>query len=213
MKTDDLVALLANRVQPIDRSAAARRYLVAVLTGGLGALGITGAVLGVNPELLREAAAPMFWVRETFCLTLGVLAFAAVARLARPGVPLGQLGMAISIPVIVLWLLAAVALLGAPAEGRVPLLLGGSAMACPVSIAMISSPLLVAFAWALRGLAPTRLRWTGAAGGLAAGSLGALVYTLHCPELAAPFIATWYVIGILIPTCVGAWLGPRLLGW
>ena len=58
-----------------------------------------------------------------------------------------------------------------------------------------------------------RLRWAGAASGFAAGSIGALVYTLHCPELAAPFLGIWYLLGMLIPTAIGAWLGPRLLRW
>jgi hypothetical protein len=53
----------------------------------------------------------------------------------------------------------------------------------------------------------------GAAAGFAAGSLGALVYSLHCPELAAPFLGTWYLIGMLIPTALGAWFGPRLVRW
>jgi hypothetical protein len=39
------------------------------------------------------------------------------------------------------------------------------------------------------------------------------VYSLHCPELAAPFIGIWYLSGILIPTMLGAWLGPWLLRW
>jgi len=93
------------------------------------------------------------------------------------------------------------------------LLLGGSARVCPLSIAVISSPLFAALMWTLRGLAPTRLRLTGAVAGAAAGALGALVYTLHCPELAAPFLAVWYVCGILIPMSIGASLGPRLLRW
>lgn len=73
--------------------------------------------------------------------------------------------------------------------------------------------LLAAADGVLRGLAPTRLRLAGAAAGFAAGSLGALVYSLHCPELAAPFLAIWYLLGMLIPTAIGAWLGPRLLRW
>jgi hypothetical protein len=31
--------------------------------------------------------------------------------------------------------------------------------------------------------------------------------------MAAPFLATWYVLGILIPAILGALLGPRLLRW
>ena len=78
---------------------------------------------------------------------------------------------------------------------------------------MLSVPVFVAVVWAMQGLAPTRLRLAGAAAGLVSGSLGALVYALHCPELAAPFLGPWYLLGVLIPAGVGALLGPRLLRW
>jgi hypothetical protein len=61
--------------------------------------------------------------------------------------------------------------------------------------------------------APTRLRLAGAAAGLFSGAVGAVVYCFHCPELDAPFIAFWYLLGILIPAAAGALLGPRLLRW
>jgi hypothetical protein len=57
------------------------------------------------------------------------------------------------------------------------------------------------------------LAFAGAAAGLLAGALGATVYTLHCPEMAAPFIGTWYVLGMLVPTFVGAVLGRFVLRW
>jgi hypothetical protein len=31
--------------------------------------------------------------------------------------------------------------------------------------------------------------------------------------MAAPFIATWYLLGITLPAVVGALLGPVLLRW
>jgi len=43
--------------------------------------------------------------------------------------------------------------------------------------------------------------------------VGALVYAWHGPEMAAPFIATWYLLGIAGPAVVGALLGPVLLRW
>jgi hypothetical protein len=86
-------------------------------------------------------------------------------------------------------------------------------MVCPWYIAATSGPLLIALIWAVRGLAPTRLRLTGALVGLTAGGFGALVYCLHCPEVGAPFLAIWYSIGILIPCAIGALVGPRLLRW
>jgi hypothetical protein len=84
---------------------------------------------------------------------------------------------------------------------------------CPFLIALVAAPLFLAFVWVLKDLAPTRLRWAGAGAGFAAGAMGALTYSLHCPELAAPFIGVWYLLGMLIPTAIGASLGRRLLRW
>jgi hypothetical protein len=106
-----------------------------------------------------------------------------------------------------------VVLIGTPPPARALLIFGRTARVCPFLIATIATPLFFALMWALRGLAPTRLRLTGGIAGFAAGSLGALVYSLHCPELAAPFIGIWYVLGIALCATLGAWTGPRLLRW
>ena len=74
-------------------------------------------------------------------------------------------------------------------------------------------PVFAAAMVALRSLAPTRPAWAGAAAGALAGGAGAAVYALHCPELAAPFLAVWYVAGMGLPVLLGAVLGPRLLRW
>ena len=96
---------------------------------------------------------------------------------------------------------------------RTALIFGDTWKTCPFSIAMLSLPLLAATLWAMKGLAPTRLALAGASAGLLAGAMGALVYALHCPESTLPFLATWYVLGMAIPTLAGALLGPRLLRW
>jgi hypothetical protein len=96
---------------------------------------------------------------------------------------------------------------------RWQLVLGNTWRTCPINISLLSLPAFVAGFWVLKRMAPTRLRLAGAACGLAAGGLGALVYGLHCPELAPPFLGVWYVLGMSIPTIVGLALGPRLLRW
>ncbi|MDH1161872.1 DUF1109 domain-containing protein, partial [Pseudomonas otitidis] len=35
----------------------------------------------------------------------------------------------------------------------------------------------------------------------------------HCPEMGVPFWGVWYLLGMLLPTVLGAVLGPRLLRW
>lgn len=213
MKTDDWVSLLAAGVEPIDARRTARRHWLAIAGGLLAAIAMTAGILRLNPALSHEVSVPMFWVRETYCAVLGSLGLVAVTRLARPGIRLGLVPAGIGAVVIIMWILAVTVLLTAPPPKRAHLFFGGTAAVCPFLIALVAAPLFVAFIWVLRDLAPTRLRLAGAAGGFAAGSFGALAYSLHCPELAAPFIGVWYLLGILIPTAIGASLGPRLMAW
>ena len=112
-----------------------------------------------------------------------------------------------------MWLLAAFVLMQADPAQRAWLFFGETWTSCPFLVAMLSAPVFVAVLWAVRGLAPTQLRLAGSAAGFLSGATGALVYCLHCPELAAPFPGFWYLLGMLIPTAVGALLGPRLLRW
>jgi len=213
LKTDELVSLLATGVEPIDARRVMRRYALAIAGGILGALAITGGILHFNRTLSHEVFEPMFWIRGAYCAALGSLGLAAIARLARPGIRLGVVPVGIGAVVIAMWIFAALTLLTAPAQDRAHLLLGTTAGVCPFLITLVAAPLFVAFVWVLRGQAPTHLRSAGAAGGFAAGAFGALAYSLHCPELTAPFIGVWYLLGMLIPTVIGASLGPRLMRW
>jgi hypothetical protein len=213
MKTEDLVSSLSTGVEAVDLRLPSRRWLLALAGGGLIAFLLTAGLLKLNPMLWHETSKPMFWVRESYCAVLGVLGFVTVVRLARPGMRLGLAPIGIPVAVIAMWVLAVVTLVAASPQNRARLILGHTAGVCPFMIALVAAPLLVALLWVMRSLAPTRLRWAGAASGFAAGSIGALIYTLHCPELAAPFLGIWYLIGMLIPTAIGAWLGPSLLRW
>jgi hypothetical protein len=91
--------------------------------------------------------------------------------------------------------------------------MGSSWRVCPLFIALVSVPVFVASLYAARRLAPTNLRAAGFAAGLLAGAAGAAVYSFHCTESAAPFLAIWYTAGVLLTALAGALLGPRLLRW
>jgi hypothetical protein len=213
MQTEQLTAMLAMNLEPVSPRRSRRRYALGITAGALVAFVLMSGGLHVNPALTDETAQHAFWVREAYCAALGVLSVSALTRLARPGDRLGLWPAGIAVVIATMWLLAAAALRSAVPQSRVQLLLGTTASVCPFLIALLAAPLFVALVWVLKDLAPTRLRWAGAAAGFAAGSLGALIYSLHCPELAPPFIGTWYLLGMLIPTGIGALLGPRLLRW
>ena len=156
---------------------------------------------------------PDFWIKMTFTGALAAAGLLATVRLAQPGAAVGGARWLTAVPLICLWTLAAIVLASAAPEARVQLVMGSTWRVCAISIATLSVPLLIAGAWALRGLAPTQQRLAGAALGLFSGASAAFIYGLHCPELAAPFLSIWYVIGIVIPSAAGLVIGPRLLRW
>jgi hypothetical protein len=213
MKTDELVTMLANGLGAVDLRVPARRHFVAVACGTLAAILLMVALFGVRATLLRDAVLPMFWIKAAFCAALAWAGLLAVARLGRPGTPLGYAPAGVAAPLLLMWMLAAGALLGTNPEGRSELIFGQTSAVCPLIIALLSAPTFVGLLWAMQRSAATRPWLAGAAAGLASGAIGALVYTLHCPELAAPFLGIWYVLGMLIPTVVGGFRGPRLLQW
>lgn len=213
MRTDDLVTLLATGAGAVQPNQVARRYATAFGWGGLGAALLMATLLGARDDLAAAALLPMFWVKLAFVTSFAAASLLAALRLSRPGLSLAWVPGVLSAPVLAIWLLAAVALIRADAAQRRILFFGDTWNSCPFLIALLSAPVFVAVVWAMRGLAPTRLRLAGAAAGLLAGTVAAMVYSVHCPELAAPFIGFWYLLGMLIPTAVGTLLGPRLLRW
>ena len=213
MKTDELIQLLAADERPVSATAIEQRFAVAAAAGVAGAAVLMLSLFGLRPDLRATMALPMFWGKLVFAAALAAAGLVLLRRMARPGMAIGHAPLLLAAPPAVLWALALIALSQAPAAERVPLILGSTWRSCPFNIAALSVPAFVAGFWALRGAAPTRLAWTGAGADLLAGALGALVYALHCPEMAAPFLAVWYLAGMAIPTALGAMLGPRLLRW
>jgi len=213
MNTDELARLLATGAEAIDTRAPVRHCALAVGTGVIAATVLMATWLGVRSSLAQDLGSPMFWVKFAFVVWLAAGGWMAMVRLAHPGARLARVPGALAAPVLAMWLLAAIALAGADAQGRGELVLGQTWTACPFNIALLALPIFAAALWGMKGFAPTRLRWAGAAAGLFAGAAGAVIYAFHCPELAAPFLGVWYVLGMLIPTALGALIGPRVLRW
>ena len=213
MKTDEFVAMLASGTAEVAPRGVERRFVVGIGLGVMASSLLLVGTLDIRVDLAMAARLPMFWVKLGFAASLMLASLLAALRLSRPGMPVGRTPGAIAIPIVALWLLAIVTLATTAPSQRLALLFGATWTVCPLLIAMLAVPVFVGSMWALAGLAPTRLRLAGASAGLLSGATAALVYSLHCPEMAAPFLAIWYVFGIALPTALGALLGPRLLRW
>ena len=213
MKTDELIAMLATGAGAVDAGAARRRFALALALGGTCALVLMAVLMGVRADLARMALEPMFWAKLAYCAMLATAALAVAARLGRPGARAAGLAGALAMPLLAMWLLAAVSLYGTGGAEREALVFGTTWRVCAFSIAFLSLPLFAGLLWAMQGLAPTRPALAGAAAGVLSGAAAALIYSLHCPELGAPFLGIWYPLGMLIPAAAGAMIGPRLLRW
>ena len=213
MRTDDLVAMLATGAGAVEPNAGPRRFAVAIGWGVLGATLLLGILLGVRGDLAMAVRLPMFWIKVAYVACLVAASLLAAWRLSQPGLRLSWVSTALIAPVLAMWLLAASELMRADPTQRAQLFFGETWASCPLLVAALSAPTFIAVLWAIKGLAPTRLRLAGSAAGFLSGAIGALVYCLHCPEMGAPFLGFWYLIGMLVPTAVGALLGPRLLRW
>jgi len=212
MQTDDLIALLADGVEPVRASSVLRALAKAIGAGLVVAIILMLTTLKLRPDLAQALGGLPFWSKFTYTLVLAVIGFFMVERLARP---------ATSAKPALPWLLAPLAFivflalwqLSRPGADIHDLVMGHTARVCALLIAFLSLPLMAASLFALRRLAPTQLRLAGAAAGFLSGAAAATVYAFHCPETAAPFVAIWYTGGILLSTAIGALLGPLTLRW
>lgn len=213
MKTDALISMLASGPTAVDPSTTTRRIGGATAAGfGVAAIAML-AVLGPRADLASAISLPMFWLKFAVPLSLAIAFFVASTSLARPGGRAKGAWIAVVAALVVLWTAASIELAAAPAGRRASMVEGTSAVLCVLSIALLSLPLLLAMFVALRSLGPTRLGAAGMACGGLAGAAAALVYAVHCTEMAVPFLATWYVLGIFVPAAIGSVGGPRLLRW
>lgn len=213
MKTDDLIDSLVQDLKPVPRHALSWRLCLGLVAGGVVTLFAVGELLGFRPDLWIAMHGFRFWMKWIYTASLALCATAATAKLARPDS--GSMGWfwIILIPVLGLSVISIGELAHTPPSEWLAMWLGVSWKVCSRNVFLLSAPIFGGLLWAFRRLAPTRLRAAGATAGLTAGAWGATLYCLHCPEVSAIFVLTWYSLGIALAAIAGAMLGPRLLRW
>jgi hypothetical protein len=169
--------------------------------------------LGLRPNAGLLFLHPFGIGRAALLAAVAVAASAELAVMARPRVGRGAaawkwaLGAALAMP--------ALALAYGARQDR-PLI---ETMApqhwgwCLATIAVLALAIAgFVIAW-LRRTAPTDLPRAGWLTGLAAGSLGGLAYSLHCPHNGIAAIAIWYSLAVAGCAVAGRLLVPPLIRW
>lgn len=213
ISTEGCIARLAADLRPIPANAMSRRLGLGLAIGAFAALIALTVTFGLRPDLVSAAGTAAFWLKWAFTLSLTCAAFTIVRRLGRPTGKVGLAWLGIALPIGLVFVAAFAELAAVPPTMRAGIWLGQTSARCPIAIAVLAAPIFMGLTWVFRSFAPTRLRLAGFVAGLLAGTAGASVYALSCPETSMAFLATWYTLGVLFAGAVGAGLGPRVLKW
>lgn len=186
---------------------------------GIAVLTIAGSIfivatLGFRDRFLDATATdPIFLIRTGLLLVLGAASLSAATSMAGPAVGTSRTGWrwAVAAALIVPVAAAIAALVGrTPIAERLHPANGAECLTYSIGIGLV---LGAALTWWLRRGAPTSPERAGLVTGLAAGSLGTLAYSMHCPLNDMVYIGLWYTMAIGVTTLAGRLIVPRLIRW
>lgn len=213
MRTEDLIQSLSADTRAVPRHAADQRLMIGLVGGGLAAFAVMVPSMGFRGDLPGAMMTFSFAMKWAYTISLALLALLVTRHIARPDARGLRHAWLIAIPFGLLAITSIVELTTTPVDGWLTMWLGGSWRECSARVAVLSIPVFAGMLWAFRALAPSRLTAAGGAAGLTSGACAATIYGLHCPEVSATFVLTWYSLGMVLATALGALVGPRLLRW
>ena len=211
--TERLIRQLSSDVARVPPNAVTRRIAIGIATGCVLAALYMGATIGVRPDLDAAIQGSSFWIKAAYTLSIAMVAMSTAVKLARPDASVPRGLWLLAVPALLLAGVGVVELASTPSGDWLAMWLGQSWRNCPWHVLTLSIPIFAGLLWSFRRLAPTHFRAAGAAAGLSAGGWAATIYCLHCPEVSAVFVLTWYTLGIALTASVGALMGSRLLRW
>ncbi|MGJ3263084.1 MAG: NrsF family protein [Salinarimonas sp.] len=211
MRTDALIETLTSdlHARPARRGGGA----ALIAASAIAAAALFAVVLGPRADLASAMQSAAFLAKPVLTVALGLAAFGAAVRLARPGARLDGWSSGLVFAPLLALALVAVELTRRPVSTWATAWIGDNALVCLGAIPLLTAPLLAAAIVVLRRGAPTRPRLAGAAAGCASAAAAATLYAFHCTDDSALFVATWYTLAIAGASGVGAIAGDRWLRW
>src|SRR3546814_8583539 len=207
--TNELIGQLAAEAKAIPRPGAVlRRLSIGLAIGVVAASVATVTSFGMPLQAVHHTGAAAFAMKLLFSTALFGIALVLLFVAGRPGHELGKRWLWLLMPPAVVAISAVTELSMATPPQREAMWLGSTWQTCVAAIALLSLPVFAGVLWAFQCLAPTRLRLAGLLAGLVAGSAGAVLYALFCPETTATFLLRWYSLGMLCPGVIGPAAGP-----
>lgn len=156
---------------------------------------------------------PLVLVRAGLLIVLGSVAEASAAAMARPAVGRGGRGWMATLAMAAVMPAAALALAVIDPASTFRAIWWPSAITCLTVSLTAALRFAVPLVMHLRRGAPVAPERAGLVTGLAAGSLGVLVYSVHCPSNEIAYIGIWYGLAVALVTLAARLVVPPLIRW
>ncbi len=210
MRTDDLMDALARDAVPVLPPLGRQLVLAMAMMVPLS-LGLMLLTIGMRDDAVMAMGEGWFGIKLVLMVLVTTCGWLLLAAASRPGrlAPLWLL--AVVVTAFCAAGLADIGFIGA-ADWQ-ERLVGDNAARCVVTIPLLALLPLAGVLHVLRDSAPASPALAGAAAGLLAGGIGAVLYGLHCTDDSPLFLAVWYVGGIVLVVAAGALAGRKWLVW
>ena len=212
MRTEELILLLSE-----DSTLEARRLgrsVAAALLASCAFLAVvTVAILGLRADLGAASSLAPVAAKVGVMLSLAIGGSLLVARMSRPGAPVGWAPalLAGGLVLLVAWIMFDLSQSGT--AGLVERTMGTSWSRCLATITVLAVLPFLSLLLAARQGAVTRPGLAGAMAGLAATTLSGGFYALYCTEDSPLFVAAWYGLASSGMRGLGAMALRRFVRW
>lgn len=207
-----LMDRLAVNVQPV-RPLDDRPTMLALAALLLVTATLMLAWLGLRADLMAGQPNPMFLLRCGTLAVLGLVSAGAVLAQAHPGVGRVSQGWKVAAAMALLFPLSGAVMAVDQPEHAMAMASAASGWECLRMSLAAAALCTVPMVLHLRRGAPVAPQRAGLLVGLAAGSLGALAYNLHCPYNSMVYTGLWYGIAVGSAAVAGRLVVPRLIRW
>lgn len=209
MSSDLLILDLSANLAPVRR----RRMLSEA--GLLLALGTTelALVLGLGmmrPDMGHMAASPyLTWRLGSLAVLAGIACTTAIRSFSPTAQPRRGLMLAFALAIIAIICGMFVAPIGVSGHTVLDRLDPARGLMCVGSIFVLSLPIVEMLGMLMRRAAPTQPKLSAIASGVAAGTVGALVFAFCCPFNDPLYVVVWYSVGCAAVAATARWRLPR----
>jgi hypothetical protein len=209
MSSDRLILDLSSNLEPVRRRRMVHEAALVVALGaaelalflGMGMMRPDMPHMGTSPYLLWRVGS--LAVLAGIACTVAIRSFSPTAR-PRKGLALAG---ALAVAAVIGGLFVGPA--GVSGHTLIERLDPARGMLCAGSIFVLSLPVAALLGMLMRRAAPTQPKLSAIASGMAAGTVGALVFAFCCPFNDPLYVVVWYSIGCAAVAGTARWRLPR----